>query len=215
MAPIQLSAHFPLNASSGRITLNPGRNSQSGLLPVWPQRDFCSGTTDFSLAKAKFIDVHYQVSPNYFRTVGTPLLLGRAFTPDDNAASPKVAVVNQAFAKRLFGIENAVGTRFPTAPGKEVEIVGVVADGKYSAMTEDSAPAVFFPILQSPNSDIVLLIHSHRPSAQLAPEIRQAIASVDPGLPVFSLNSWNDMLGVVLFPRVRQRSLSDRSACLP
>jgi predicted permease len=161
---------------------------------------FAPGTTDFSLGNAKFVDAHYQVSPSYFRTAGTPLLRGRAFTADDNAGSPRVAIVNQTFARRLFGTEDAVGRRFPTGPGKETEIVGVVADGKYSYLTEDPSPAMFLPILQSPNTDVVLLVRSARSPAQMVPEMREAIQGVDPSLPIFALNSWNDMLGVVLFP---------------
>jgi len=160
---------------------------------------YAPGTTDFSLANSRFVDVHYEVSPGYFRTVGTPLLVGRAFAPEDDAGSPKVAIVNQTFAKRLFGTENVVGMRFPTGPGKETEIVGVVANGKYSSITEDPAPALFLPILQNPNDDTVLLVRSKRRFTELAPEIRQAVIGVDPALPIFSLNSWNDMLGVVLF----------------
>jgi len=161
---------------------------------------YAPGTTDFRIANARFVDVHYEVSPGYFQTVGTPLLAGRAFTLEDGANSPKVAIVNQTFAKRLFGTEDVVGKRFPTGPGKETEIVGLVGDGKYSSMTEDPSPALFRPILQNPNDDTVLLLRSKRSFAELAPEIRQAVIGVDPALPIFSLNSWDDMLGVVLFP---------------
>jgi predicted permease len=161
---------------------------------------FAPGTADFSPANARFVDVHYEVSPKYFQTVGTPLLRGRGFTPGDDATSPKVAIVNQTFAKRLFGSQDVIGKRFPTGPGRETEIVGLVADGKYTTMTEDPAPALFLPILQNANSDTVLLVRSRRAFADLAPEIRHAIAGVDPALPVFTLSSWSDILGVVLFP---------------
>lgn len=161
---------------------------------------YAPGTTDFSLTNARFVDVHYEVSPGYFRAVGTPLLVGRTFTSDDDADSSKVAIVNQTFAKRLFGTADVVGKRFPTGPGKQTEIVGVVADGKYSSITEDPAPALFLPILQNPNDDTVLIVRSKRSFTELAPEIRQAVIGVDPALPIFSLSSWNDMLGVVLFP---------------
>jgi predicted permease len=158
------------------------------------------GTTDFSPANTRFVDTNYDVSPGYFRTVGTPLLAGRAFTSEDGPNSPKVAIVNRTFAKQLFGTENVVGKRFPTGPGKETEIIGLVPDGKYSSMTEDPSPAIFLPILQNPNDDTVLLVRSSRSFAELAPEIRRAVIGVDPALPIFSLSSWNDMLGVVLFP---------------
>ena len=158
------------------------------------------GTTDFSVANARFDAIDDSVSPGYLATTGTKLLAGRDFTVHDDAKSPAVAIVNETFAKRLFGTENAVGMRYPTGMGQMTEVVGVVEDGKYESLTEDSKPALFWPILQSPRSDMVLLVKSQRDPVEMAPAMRKAIAEVDGGLPVFTVGTWTDALGIVTFP---------------
>jgi predicted permease len=157
------------------------------------------GTSDFRLASSKFSANFYKVSPGYFRVAETHLVAGRVFTDNDNAQSPRVAIVNQTFAMRLFGTTNVVGQRLPR-PGEQQEIVGVVEDGKYGTLTEDPTPAIFWPILQNPESDTVLLIRSDRPASDIIPLVRNAIAGVDSNLPLFTLQRWPDALAMVTFP---------------
>ncbi len=159
-----------------------------------------SGTTDFNVANSKFSPTYYEVSPTYFAAAGTRLLAGRAFTDHDDAHSPNVAIVNQTFARRLFGTENAVGNHYFSGSGRQLEIVGIVEDGKYATLTEDPAPAVYWPIAQVPNNDIVLMVRSQRAPAEMIAAVRQAIESVDSGLPTFSLSAWTDALSLVTFP---------------
>ena len=161
------------------------------------------GTTDFSVANAKFDAMDYSVSPGYFAVTGTRLLAGRAFTVHDDAKSPAVSIVNETFARRLFGVadaRDAVGRRYPTGMGQESEVVGVVEDGKYETLTESAKPALFWPILQSPRSDMVLLVKSQRNPEEIAAALRRSIAEVDGGIPIFSLSRWTDSLSLVTFP---------------
>jgi predicted permease len=161
------------------------------------------GTTDFSVANARFDAMDVSASPGYFATAGTHLLAGRDFTVHDDASSPSVAIVNETFAKRLFGVvkaTDAVGKRYPTWIGQETEVVGVVEDGKYETLTESAKPALFWPILQSPRSDLTLLVKSQRDPTEIAAAMRRAIAQVDGGLPVFTVSTWTDALGLVTFP---------------
>ncbi len=161
---------------------------------------FAPGTTDFGNVNRRFGANYYEVSPTYFTAVGTRMLYGRTFTEHDDQQAPKVAIVNQTFARRLFGVENAVGKRYPAGPGKEIEVVGVVEDGKYTTLTEDPTPAVYWPIAQSPDNDTVLIVRSQRPTADMVAAVRQAIAGVDSGLPTFQLGAWNEALSLVTFP---------------
>lgn len=163
-------------------------------------RIYPPGTTVFNAASSKFAAYYYEVNPEYFHTAGTRLLSGRAFTGHDDAHAPHVAIVSATFAKRLFGTVDAVGKTYPTEPGKSIQVVGVVEDGRYDSLTEDQVPAVFLPIAQSPDSDTVLLVRSARPSSEMIPAMRRAIASVDPVLPVFTLNSWPDGLSLATLP---------------
>jgi predicted permease len=161
---------------------------------------FLPGTTDFSLSNTKFSAEYFNVSPNYFAVAGTRLLAGRAFTEHDDAHAPEVAVVNETFAKRLFGTVDVVGKYYPTGVGHQKQIVGVVEDGKYESLAEDPNPAVFWPIAQNESNDTVLLVRSTRSPAEMIPAMRRAIAGVDSAIPVFNLSTWSDALSLQTFP---------------
>jgi predicted permease len=156
------------------------------------------GTTDFRPKNAS--EAHYyQVSPGYFRAAGTRMISGRDFTLEDKRKAPRVAIVNQAFARRVAGTPDAVGRRFLTG-GAPIEIVGVVEDGKYETLTESPKAAVFFPIDQSYSSTVVLLARSHRPETELSAEMRQALERLDPHLAVYGVGGLRQMLGLVYLP---------------
>jgi len=141
---------------------------------------------------------YYQVSPGFFETMGTRLLAGRDFTWHDDAKSPRVAIVNVAFAKRVVHSGNPVGKLF--RQGTLVEVVGVVEDGKYESLTESQAPAVFWPILQNHNATTTVEVRSSIPAAQMVREMRQAVAGLDPQLPLYGTGSLDQMLGFAFFP---------------
>lgn len=160
---------------------------------------FAEGTTDFRSSTRKFIATYYQVSPRFFNATQTRLLVGRDFTWQDDAKAPRVAIINATFARKLFGTTQVIGKHF-LAGGPLLEIVGVTEAGKYETVTEDPDAALFFPILQRPNTSTVLVVRSRLNSAEMIPAIRQAIANVDASIPVFSISSWPDALGLMLLP---------------
>ncbi len=89
---------------------------------------------------------HESVDPDYFATIGTPLLRGRAFLPTDTAAHPRVAVLSQSLARAAFGEADPIGRRFgfgPEADAEDWEIVGVMADARVNSVHEP-APALFY-----------------------------------------------------------------------
>lgn len=144
--------------------------------------------------------VFYQVSPEFFATMGMPLLAGREFNWHDDSKSPSVAIVNLAFAKRVFNSENPVGKTFPSYNGHPVEVVGIVADGKYENLTEAQQPVLFWSILQSYNSTTTLEVKSSLPPTQMVSEIRQAVAHLDPELPLYGVGGLEQMLGFAFLP---------------
>ena len=77
--------------------------------------------------------------------------------------------------------------------------MGVVEDGKYDSLTDESMAAMFFPVEQNPDSDTTLVVRSQVPEAEIAPKIGRVLAGIDPVLP-FGIYSWSDGLGIVLFP---------------
>jgi predicted permease len=154
---------------------------------------------------------YYQVSPGFFRTLGTRLLTGRDFDGNDRRGSPRVAIVNETFARRVLGGPDAVGKRFRYgfAGGPVVEVIGIVEDGKYTTLIEDARPAVFQPILQRYNSTTMVAVRSRLPEEQMAGELRRAVASLDSGLPVWGVGSLRQYVRLAWFPsRVAAVALS-------
>ena len=133
------------------------------------------------------------VTPDYFRTVSTPILRGRAFTSGDTAASPPVAIVNRAFAKRYFN-GDALGKRFNrmVAPPNQLvanTIVGIVEDVRHNGIERQLEPEFYLPESQSPSTDVNILLRSTADPILLANAMRQAVLGVDPQLPLFDVQT--------------------------
>jgi predicted permease len=158
------------------------------------------GTSDFRQSNSVFGAKYYSISPGYFAAAGTRRLTGRAFTARDDSKAPPVAIVNERFARSLFGTAaSALGQRFRTSDKDLYEIVGVVEDGKYDSLTEEPMAAMFFPFEQYPDSDTTVVVRSHLAESELAPKIGRVLSGIDPALP-FGIYSWNSGLSLVLFP---------------
>ncbi len=139
------------------------------------------------------------VSPGYLQAAGTTLLAGRDFTWHDDKNSPHVAIVNQEFARRLFGSEGAaMGGYFKKMDGARIQVVGIVEDGKYKTITEDPEPAAFLPILQAPSSSTWLVVRSKEDPQQLAAAMREALRNLDEAVP-FRIKTWDRQLDSALF----------------
>ncbi|HWF45396.1 MAG TPA: ABC transporter permease [Bryobacteraceae bacterium] len=145
---------------------------------------------------------YYQISPGLLEALRIPLLNGRDFSEHDSAGAPRVAIVNQTFAKMIMHTDNPVGKtfRFGLAGGPRIIVVGLVADGKYVSLTERPTSVVFWPIKQQYNSTTTMVVRSHLPPAEIVSEVRRLIGSMDSRLPVYGAGSLEDMLGFALFP---------------
>ena len=166
----------------------------------WQGMVYKDTTTDLSPLNAAANAYLYNVTPDYFRASGTPLLAGRAFTWHDDTNAPRVAVVNREFASKILGsIPDAVGRYFKMRDGTRVRVVGLVEDGKYKNLTEDQQPAMFLPLLQSPASWTWLVVRSSRDPQQLAAAMRSVFRDIDPGM-VLAIRPWSTELGGILFP---------------
>ena len=170
---------------------------------------FTDKTSDLRPWNAAAQAVAYKVSPEYFQAAGTALLAGRNFSQRDDKDSPRVAVINQEFARKIFGsVTGAMGRYYKMQDGTRVQVVGIAEDGKYTAnLAETPQPAVFLPILQSPSSETWLVVRSSRDPQQLAASIKSALRTMDPGLPSF-IQTWNEEMNGALFaPRIATTSL--------
>jgi predicted permease len=170
-------------------------------------RVYRMGTTDFRPSNSAFGAKYFSISPGYLDAAGTHLLAGRDFTWRDDTKSPKVAIVNETFAREMFGNTSALGQPFMMGDKLSYEIVGIVENGKYESLTEAPWAAVFFPLEQNPASDTSLVVRSQPPTLEVVPELRRTLAQIDPSLP-FIFHSWPNALALVLFPaRVATASL--------
>jgi predicted permease len=162
---------------------------------------FRDQTTDFNPANAVASPFTFRMSPEYFEAAGTALLAGRIFSWHDDNRAPRVAVVNREFAVKMFGAaRNALGHSFKLRDGTRIQVVGLVESGKYKGVTDDSAPAMFLPILQSPTLATNLVIRSSRDPRQVAGAIRNTLRDLDRALPYY-LETWSQQLDdFALFP---------------
>lgn len=141
------------------------------------------------------------VMPDYFRTLGIPLIYGRTIEPTDREDSPPVVLFNEALAKR-FWTGNAVGRRisFVGPGGPWYEVVGVVGDTRDDSLEQPAPPAVYVPYAQRREQwawltwqTLVVRAQPGFEPTDLVPSIRAALSEVDPSLPLQSVRTVNEL----------------------
>jgi predicted permease len=162
---------------------------------------FSDQSTDLSPSNAVALPFSFRMSPEYFQAAGTALLAGRTFSWHDDKSTQRVAVVNREFAVKMFGSAvNALGHFYKLRDGTRIQVVGIVESGKYKGITDDSAPAMFLPILQSPTLATNLVIRSSRDPRQVAGAIKNTLRDLDRALPYY-IGTWSQQLDdFALFP---------------
>jgi len=144
-----------------------------------------------------------RVAPGFFETLGVPLLQGRDFTDGDVAGAPKVAIVNETFARYFFGDQSPVGRRF--AMGKragtlDITIVGLVRDGKVTSLREKPLRYAYVPYAQVPDTgSLTYYVRSGMDTATLGDRLRRIVADVDASLPVTDLKTMRAQIRESLF----------------
>ena len=169
-----------------------------------PMGDWGSGNTrDFSIpghVPTKGEDTQVVTDfegPDFFRTFGIALQQGRDFTTADNEVSPKVAIINTVMAQRYWPKGNAIGSTiaFNNVPR---QIVGIVPEFAYhSPDNADHDPVAFVPLLQGKSGYgyAIIAIHSRNSATSHAAQLRQAVASLDPFLPLEQVRTLEDVTG--------------------
>jgi hypothetical protein len=136
-----------------------------------------------------------EIGPGYFRTLGVPLIAGREIAPGDEAGGAKVAIVNEAFARK-FGLGRAaVGRRMQWGEGGEydIEIVGLAADSKYSEVKEAAPPVYFQPWRQNETvGAVTFYVRTAGDPAGVLSAVRERAARVAPGIPLENLAPLRD-----------------------
>lgn len=138
--------------------------------------------------------------PDFFRTLGIPLVKGRYFTDHDDQNSTPVAIVSEGFARRFFPNQEAVGKRIqqsgPEFRNKWMEIVGIVGNVKYLGLTVETDPAYYMPFAQTYGPRMFLAVRSSGDAARLAAALRQNIQSVDPGATLAEISTMEEAVAL-------------------
>ncbi len=153
-----------------------------------------------------------EVSPDFFRTLGTPLLRGRFFSSEDRPETPRVAIVNDAMARRSWPGHDPVGRRFKLglrdSDGTWYTVVGVVRDMRRQGLEREPLPQIFEALAQNPppTGDLVIRTFSEDPAA-MAGALRAAVHRVEKNAPVYGVVPLEEQLGTYLTQRRFQASL--------
>ncbi len=189
-----------------RIEAIPGviAASLSGSNPTTAQQNrtyTAFGSREFRAAMA-------YVYPEYFTTLGTQILQGRDFGPEDMVdGAAKVIVISQALARRVFAGENPVGKRIYCAGQQLCEVIGVAGDVPYSHLRDEANNVIYYPFLQAPTGrgQMVLCVRFSGGSRSVAAAVRREISAIDPHLPAFEMRTLAAEVDAVL---IRERVLA-------
>ena len=145
------------------------------------------------------ITINYStVGARYFETMSIPVRAGREYNDTDTATSPRTIVINEAMARRYWPGGNAVGKIVRFGPNAN-EVIGIVADSKYSSINERPLPQLFIPMARSETSTLRLFVRTSGDPSPLVAEVRNAIRALDPALPVYDARTLNEHMQIAVF----------------
>jgi len=157
---------------------------ETNMVNVYPEGEI---TTDKTQLQDAFLDM---AQPAYFRAMGVRVIAGREFTDSDTATSPKVAIINDTFAKKIWPGQDPIGKVFRTAKdGPPIQVVGMTPTGKYLYLYESPQMFVYFPLVQRYSNTATIIVHTENDPRQLTGAVREQIHQIDPGLPVYAVTT--------------------------
>jgi len=153
-----------------------------------------------------------EVSGGFFKTLGTPLLRGRFFSVEDGPDSPRVAIINDAMARRLWPGRDPVGKRFKLGPGYSdrawFTVVGVVGDMRRQGLENEPIPQMFEPLAQNPSRLVTLLVRTSMDDPlKMVGTLQAAVRRVEKHAPLYGVTTLENRLGAFLAQRRFQTSL--------
>src|SRR5581483_12014606 len=155
------------------------------------------------------------VSPQYFQTLGIPLLEGRAFTSADPLDNPGITIVNRALSRQFFWGEPALGKKIAiTGPDNLSEIVGIADDVRQQGLRLAAVPTVYVPYQQFLEPEVFLILRSELPSPALLAAAREAVRALDPDVPLFDVATMQDRLVTALSTQLANMTLMSIFAAL-
>lgn len=138
--------------------------------------------------------LYNRVGPEYFATLGIPLVAGREIAWTDDAGAPKVAIINEAMARRFFPGKNPLGARLAFGRGldapPDTTIVGIVRNSRSAEVSEKEGPFLYLPYLQDTKlGELTFYVRAANDPATLASAIREQVRKLDSELPIFAVKS--------------------------
>jgi len=191
-AMLEAVQRIPSVTAAGAVNRVPFTGGLRGV-PVFPP-----GTTDFNLKNSVLAPYVFTISPGYLEAAGTKFLSGRDVSWHDTKTTPYVAVVNQTFARKMWGETSAIGQRF-ILRDHLTEVVGVAEDGKYYEIMEPQQPVVFLPLLQTENGVAVFVVRTTRAQNEMVTALERTLSAIEPNA-LITVQTWPDAMARVLFP---------------
>ena len=143
------------------------------------------------------------VGPNYFRTMGIPINMGREFTDQDREGSPGVVIVNETMAHRFWPTQNPLGQRISIngETGPFLEIVGVARDSKYRSLEESPTALVYQPLLQAGyQSALNMVVRTNDDPQSMLATVRNQVRQLDSKLPLVDVQTMAQQVNLALLP---------------
>jgi predicted permease len=174
----------------------------------------------YTVKQGEWVDPHMQfISPRFFETMGIPVLLGRDFTIQDDQGTPKVAIVNEKFARRYFGGANAIGRHVGNGgnPGTktDIEIVGVVKDTKYESMRDEIPYELYLPYRQVEFVvGMTAYLRTEADPENMFALLRRTVREVDSNVPVYRMRTLEQQVDKSLMSERLLATLSAIFGCL-
>jgi predicted permease len=158
-------------------------------------RPYAPGVLEDSRSQANVI-YRVTIAPSFFETLGMPLVRGRQLNDRDNMPAPKVALINDAAARKYFPDADPIGQRFgySAETSGQTEIVGVVRDSKYSSLREPAPPTMYVPYMQFPPGAMAVVVRTAGDPVAAMPAIREVVRQVDANVPLMDMTTQTDLI---------------------
>ena len=159
-----------------------------------------------------------EVSATFFETVGTPIIRGRAFGPGDRADAPRVVIVNDVMARRLWGSEDPIGKRFkfgqPDSAAPWFTVVGIVGDMRRQGPEREPIAQMFESLPQNPSRLVTLLVRTSTDPQPMMAQLQSAVRSVEKSAAVYGVSTLEERLDGFVAQRRFQTALLVAFSCV-
>ncbi len=201
--PTDTAVTIAMNRIAEAVGAAPGVSSVAmvSLAPIAASGWDCVHYRDAGTGPSSALDANIRIAtPNFFQTMGIPLLRGRTFTSGDVAGAPPVVMINASLARELYGSDDPIGRRLSACTDPTdgtphwLTVVGVTADIRADGLGSPPRNEVYYPFAQRPNPSMTLLIRTAVPVAAVVPSVRRAIGGIDPTLPLGATRTMDEVV---------------------